>query len=359
MSTVLPPTTTEIGDNDLFFIYDSSGAQKRLASTEAVYSYVRNKTYEIVPWIAGTYAIDPSQRFYFKNISDPDLSHTYTAPNASVNNPVLLTSTPIGNTDWIQWEATAFDLNRVEEELLGVGSVIYPNRTDLYASESVYNQVPEGATHLRLLVGDTYNVFTMDPSSFGEITSITYVDSIPTEAIIGGTTVTLTQFLLNNATNNAIADFEDKADAQLEQQEQEFQEYLEGKDEEFNSELANAFATLGYTIVGNFTDGCVVNNRSEAVYYAGDPNNNYAYQGVYVWNDTYPKTVTAGTDPISEEGWSFAATGYTKQSGAIMLFGQTIDVDQTIPVGQNGLSVNPTILQGKVVSVSPGSIWRL
>jgi hypothetical protein len=132
----------------------------------------------------------------------------------------------------------------------------------------------------------------------------------------------------------AISDFNDSGDAAITQ---------------FETESASAIAQAGYEVVGNFTDGVTVSNRAEAVYLSGD------YEGFYVWTGTFPKVVSAGDSPFDEEGWMLAATGYVKQSSAIQLFGQTIDIDLAIPTGQNALSINPTVSDGVTVTVPSDS----
>jgi hypothetical protein len=119
----------------------------------------------------------------------------------------------------------------------------------------------------------------------------------------------------------------------------------------FNNQQAAAIAAAGYNVVGSFEDGTTATQLGDAVYYAGDPLDNNANEGFYAWNNTFPKTVTAGTTPFDESGWQLAATGYTKQSGTIQLFGQEIDASISIPTGQHALSINPTINDPAVVTV--------
>lgn len=132
---------------------------------------------------------------------------------------------------------------------------------------------------------------------------------------------------------------------------------LKGLQSEFDSQLSSALATAGYTITGSFEVGTTVSTRSQAVYYAGDPLDNYANEGFYVWTGTFDKIVTAGDTPFDESGWMLAATGYTKQSGAILLMGQEINANMSIPIGQHGFSIAPVV--NASVTVPDGSIWLI
>lgn len=199
--------------------------------------------------------------------------------------------------------------------------------------------------------GTTFITATVNSTSFdGTNTTITTVESVVSDKLVSVSfTAWLSDFIteLNKFIENgeqAISDFNDAGQAAI---------------DTFNSNTTAALAAAGYNVVGNFSDGVTVNTLSDAVWYAGDPLDSYKYEGFYSWNGTFPKVVNPGDNPISEQGWSYAATGYTKQSGAIMLFGQTIDVDQTIPLGQNALSVNPAVSQDVKVTVSQGSTWRV
>lgn len=130
---------------------------------------------------------------------------------------------------------------------------------------------------------------------------------------------------------------------------------LAGMEAYANSQILAAISAVGYTVVGSFEDGTTATQLGDAVYYAGDPLDSYANEGFYAWNGAFPKTITAGTSPLDESGWQLAATGYTKQSGTIQLFGQLIDADISIPSGQNALSINPTVSDGVTVTVPSGS----
>lgn len=144
---------------------------------------------------------------------------------------------------------------------------------------------------------------------------------------------------------------------QLTNQQSTFEAQLSDQQTAFDNQLSSAIATAGYTIVGSFEDGTTVSTRSEAVYYAGDPLDNYANEAFYIWTGAFPKTVTAGDTPFDESGWMLAATGYTKQSGAGLLLGQVFAADVSIPVGQNMFSINPTVNEGVTITVPEGSEW--
>jgi hypothetical protein len=186
---------------------------------------------------------------------------------------------------------------------------------------------------------------------------------------------TITEFI--DSTNNTLVDqyssqrktlkgIENEADNQLSQQQTDFddqsnanqntfEDQLSQQQTDFDNQQASAIAAAGYEIIGNFTDGSSLTKLSDAIYYAGDPLDNFANEGFYAWNGAFPKTVTAGSTPFDESGWQLAATGYTKQSGAIQLFGQVIDANISIPAGQNALSINPTISDDVTVTVPVGS----
>jgi len=152
-----------------------------------------------------------------------------------------------------------------------------------------------------------------------------------------------------------IADNQVLFDSQYSDNQETFDTQISQQQTDFDNTQAAAIAAAGYEVIGNFTDGCTVTKLSDAVYYAGDPLDSNANEGFYAWNGAFPKTVTAGSTPFDEQGWQLAATGYTKQSGTIQLFGQTIDADIAIPAGQNALSINPTVSDGVTVTVPVGS----
>lgn len=170
-----------------------------------VKSYIDEDNQVILPWVVGSYATDPSQRYYYKNVVNAELSYTYTAPNASVNNPILLTDSPEGNSEWLRWEATPYDVSAIEAELIGPDASIYPDRSDLVASTETYNSVPSGTTHLRLAVGSSTQLFMFLPVVSGTISSITYDGDMPTQAVIGGSTVHLTSVTISELKSVAIA----------------------------------------------------------------------------------------------------------------------------------------------------------
>lgn len=204
MNERFPPTMSNVESLDLFYMFDRSGGQKRMCPLDVVAGYVKSYIDEdnqvILPWVVGTYATDPSQRYYYKNVVNSELSYTYTAPNASVNNPILLTDSPEGNNEWLRWEATPYDVSNAEAELIGKDVSIYPTRVDLVASVSINNTVPEGTTHLRLKSGNYSQLFLILPVSSGAISSITLDGDTPTQAVIGGNTVNLSPVELNDLT---------------------------------------------------------------------------------------------------------------------------------------------------------------
>ena len=161
-----------------------------------------------------------------------------------------------------------------------------------------------------------------------------------------------------NTFNTQLDSQEDTFNELIESQETSFSTQTEYQESTFSSQLANqqhAFEAQisdgGYTVVGNFTDGCTVSGLNEAVYYEGDN------AGFYAWNGGFPKVVSSDSSPFDEEGWTLAATGYMKQSSAVQLFGKVVESALIIPSNQNALSINPTISEGGSVSVPSDSIY--
>lgn len=153
---------------------------------------------------------------------------------------------------------------------------------------------------------------------------------------------------------------ESEFNSQLSTQESEFNSQLDAQQQAFDAATIAAINASGYSVVeGSFQDGATLTNRAEAVWYEGDPINNYSGQGFYAWNGTYPKTVTASSTPADEQGWAYAAAGYSKQTSAILFMGTNIDHDLTIPAGNNGISYKPVIDPGVSVTVPPGSTWKI
>lgn len=170
----------------------------------------------------------------------------------------------------------------------------------------------------------------------------------------GETKKTLTG--LENEFDASRQEFVNQGQATIDQFEADGQQSLDN----FDAEQLAALANVGYSVAGNFTDGVAqLNNRSEAVYYAGDPLNNNRYNGFYVWTGSFPHTVTAGSSPEGNLSWAYAAGGYTRETDAILFMGKEVNNDISIPTHSNGISYKPEIAAGVTVTVPPGTDWKI
>lgn len=212
-------------------------------------------------------------------------------------------------------------------------------------------------------VGVTYVTTTVENSSYnGSKTLVTVTDDVVENYIVSAKiSAWVSDFLteLNKfieQSQQAIDEF----NQQIAEQEQEFNAQLSAQQDAFDAATIAAINSAGYTIVdGSFEDGATLSNRAEAVWYAGDSGDNFSGQGFYAWNGSYPKTVTAGSTPNDEQGWSYAAGGYSKSTSAILFLGTEINNDITIPANNNGFSYKPEVKAGVAVTVPPGRTWKI
>lgn len=64
-------------------------------------------------WVEGATTSSPFQRFYFPDETPGEKSYTWNAPLASTGNVITLGESPVGDSNWQQWDLSYFDLYEV------------------------------------------------------------------------------------------------------------------------------------------------------------------------------------------------------------------------------------------------------
>lgn len=79
----------------------------------------------VKPWSQGMIVTDRFQRYYFPNPTQGEPSYTWSAPFASIASPVVMGTSPIGDNNWQQWDASLLDIeSRVVATFASVSDMI-------------------------------------------------------------------------------------------------------------------------------------------------------------------------------------------------------------------------------------------